>query len=198
MFLSNFKSINQLHTAIRKPLPTTKMQHETDMELLFTGIFKTHEYRLYTLALKLTKSDLYAKDIIQEVFLKLWEHRESLRSIDNVEAWLYRLTENKVIDFLRKAAADGRLKEKLWNKLPSNQQAEPAVEIKEYSYIIQKAIDQLPPQRKLIYYLNREEGLNYQQIANELHISRHTVKNQLSTALQSIRRFILQGARFLL
>jgi RNA polymerase sigma-70 factor (ECF subfamily) len=198
MFLSNFKSINQLHTAMRKPLPTTKMQHETDMELLFTGIFKTHEYRLYTLALKLTKSDLYAKDIIQEVFLKLWEHRESLRSIDNVEAWLYRLTENKVIDFLRKAAADGRLKEKLWNKLPSNQQAEPAVEIKEYSYIIQKAIDQLPPQRKLIYYLNREEGLNYQQIANELHISRHTVKNQLSTALQSIRRFILQGARFLL
>jgi RNA polymerase sigma-70 factor (ECF subfamily) len=198
MFLSNFKSINQLHTAMRKPLPTTKMQHETDMELLFTGIFKTHEYRLYTLALKLTKSDLYAKDIIQEVFLKLWEHREFLRSIDNVEAWLYRLTENKVIDFLRKAAADRRLKEKLWNKLPSNQQAEPAVEIKEYSYIIQKAIDQLPPQRKLIYYLNREEGLNYQQIANELHISRHTVKNQLSTALQSIRRFILQGARFLL
>jgi RNA polymerase sigma-70 factor (family 1) len=195
LFLANFKSINQLLTAMRKPLPTTKLQQENDLELLFAGIFKTHEYRLYALALKLTKSDLYAKDIIQEVFLKLWEHRKSLRSIDNIEAWLYRLTENKVIDFLRKAAADGRLKEKLWNKLPNNQQTEPAVEIKEYNYIIQKAIDQLPPQRKLIYYLNREEGLNYQQIANELHISRHTVKNQLSTALQSIRRFILQGAR---
>lgn len=178
---------------MRKPLPRTNPSHENDLELLFAGIFKTYEYRLYTLAVRLTKSDLYAKDIIQEVFLKLWEHRESLRSINNIEAWLYRLTENKVIDFLRKAAADGRLKETLWNKLPNNQQSEPAVEIKEYDHIIQNAIDQLPPQRKLIYYLNREEGLNYQQIANELHISRHTVKNQLSTALQSIRRFITQG-----
>ena len=183
---------------MRKRVPTVDISlHENKLELLFAGIFKTYEYRLYTLALKLTKSDLYAKDIIQEVFLKLWEHRESIHTIDNLEAWLYRLTENKVIDFIRKAAADGRLKEALWNKLPTNPEMEHVVEVKEYNVIIQKAIDQLPPQRKLIYYLNREEGLNYQQIANELHISRHTVKNQLSTALQSIRRFLVQGARFL-
>lgn len=183
---------------MRKPATPTNLHHENDLELLFAGIFKTYEYRLHTLALKLTKSDLFAKDIIQEVFLKLWEHRQSIHSIDNIEAWLYRLTENKVIDFMRKAAANGRLKEALWNKLPANQATEHTVEVKEYDHIIQKAIDQLPPQRKLIYYLNREEGLNYQQIANELHISRHTVKNQLSTALQSIRRFIIQGARFLI
>jgi RNA polymerase sigma-70 factor (family 1) len=170
-----------------KPLPIPKQQQDHELELLFADIFKTHEYRLYTLALRLTKSDLYAKDIIQEVFLKLWEHRDSLGSIENIEAWLYRLTENKVIDFLRKVAADGRLKEKLWNNLPNYQQTEPSVEIKEYDHIIQQAIDQLPPQRKLIWYLNREEGLNYQEIANELHISRHTVKNQLSSALQTLR-----------
>lgn len=176
---------------MRKRVPTVDISiHENKLELLFAGIFKTYEYRLYSLALKLTKSDLYARDVIQEVFLKLWEHRESIHTIENIEAWLYRLTENKVIDFLRKAAADGRLKEALWNKLPTNPEVEHGVEVKEYNYIIQKAIDQLPPQRKLIYYLNREEGLNYQQIANELHISRHTVKNQLSTALQSIRRKI--------
>jgi RNA polymerase sigma-70 factor (ECF subfamily) len=182
---------------MRKQVPPVNSEHENELEMLFAGIFKTYEYRLYLLALKLTKSDLYARDVIQEVFLKLWEHRESIHSIENMEAWLYRLTENKVIDFLRKAAADGRLKEVLWNKLPTNPEVERSVEVKEYNYIIQKAIDQLPPQRKLIYYLNREEGLNYQQIANELHISRHTVKNQLSTALQSIRRFLGQAARFL-
>jgi RNA polymerase sigma-70 factor (ECF subfamily) len=65
---------------------------------------------------------------------------------------------------------------------------------KEYSQIIQKAIDHLPPQRKLIYYLNREKGLNYQEIATELDISKHTVKNQLSTALQSIKSFINKSA----
>jgi RNA polymerase sigma-70 factor (ECF subfamily) len=72
------------------------------------------------------------------------------------------------------------------------------VALKEYNQIIQKAIDQLPPQRKLIYYLNREKGLNYQEIANELAISKHTVKNQLSTALQSIRSFINKSARLFL
>jgi RNA polymerase sigma-70 factor (ECF subfamily) len=66
---------------------------------------------------------------------------------------------------------------------------------REYSQIIQKAVDQLPPQRKLIYYLNREKGLNYQEIADHLAISKHTVKNQLSTALQSIRHFLLKSAR---
>src|SRR6476646_980811 len=84
---------------------------EQSLELLFADIFKKHEYRLHTLVLKLTRSNKYARDIIQEVFLKLWEHRFQLHSIQNIEAWLYRLTENKVIDFLRKAAADNRLKE---------------------------------------------------------------------------------------
>jgi RNA polymerase sigma-70 factor (ECF subfamily) len=58
--------------------------------------------------------------------------------------------------------------------------------------MLQKAIAHLPAQRRLIYQLNREKGMNYQQIAEELQISRHTVKNQLSTALQSIRSFILK------
>jgi RNA polymerase sigma-70 factor (ECF subfamily) len=166
------------------------------LEMLFTDIFHKHEFRLYTLAQRLTKSDLYAKDIIQEVFLTLWEHRNSIHTINNVEAWLYRVTENKIIDFLRKTSSDNRLREAVWNNLLKHyNDTEALVAAKEYDQVIQKAIDQLPPQRKLIYYLNREEGLGYQEIAKELHISRHTVKNQLSTALQSIRKFISKSAR---
>jgi RNA polymerase sigma-70 factor (ECF subfamily) len=172
---------------------------EHALELLFAELFKKHECRLHTLAFRLTKSDNYARDIIQEVFMKLWEHRHHMHGIHNIEAWLYRLTENKVIDFLRKAAADSRLKEAVWKNLPDHfNETEDLVALKEYNQIIQKAIDQLPPQRKLIYYLNREKGLNYQEIANELAISKHTVKNQLSTALQSIRSFINKSARLFL
>lgn len=169
---------------------------EQSLEFLFADIFKKHEYRLYTLVLKLTRSNQYARDIIQEVFLKLWEHRFQLHTIQNMEAWLYRLTENKVIDFLRKAAADNRLKEAIWKNQPGDlNDTENNVMAREYSQIIQKAVDQLPPQRKLIYYLNREKGLNYQEIADQLAISKHTVKNQLSTALQSIRLYLLKSAR---
>src|SRR5687768_9489541 len=56
------------------------------LETVFNAIFREHEYKLHTLSLRLTKSDQYAKDIIQEVFLKLWEHRDRLHEIDNVEA----------------------------------------------------------------------------------------------------------------
>ena len=165
-------------------------------ELFFEELFRKHEQMLYTLARRLTKSDLHAKDIIQEVFLKLWEQKDTLHTIHNIEAWLYRLTENKVIDFLRKAAADSRLQETIWNNLSKQENETGAlVEAKEYDQIIRKAIDRLPPQRKLIYQLNREKGLNYQEIADELHISRHTVKNQLSTALQAIRSFLASSAR---
>jgi len=166
------------------------------LEMLFADIFKQHEQKLYSLALRITKSDLYAKDVVQEVFLKLWEYREEMQAIKNIEAWLYRLTENKIIDFLRKASADDRLKEAVWNNLlKSFNETEALVAAKEYNQVIQKAIEQLPPQRKLIYYLNREEGLNYQEIAKELHISKHTVKNQLSSALQSIRKLLGKSAR---
>lgn len=175
------------------PLFMSNQQPNMDQELLFMDIFRKHEGRLYALALKLTKSASQAQDIIQEVFLKLWEQREDIRQIRNMEAWLYRLTENKVIDFLRKAAADDRLRETIWNSLPQNSHStETMVAGNEYEHILQKAIALLPPQRKLIYCLNREAGMNYQEIASELHISRHTVKNQLSSALQSIRSFVIR------
>jgi len=147
------------------------------------------------LALCMVKSELHVKDIIQEVFLKLWEHRHRLQEIHNIEAWLYRVTENKVIDFLRKAAADSRLKDTIWNNISqARNDTDEWMEAKEYNRIIQQAIDLLPPQRKRIYCLHKKDGLDHAQIAEELSISRHTVKNQLSAALQSIRSFVARNS----
>ena len=165
-------------------------------EVLFSGLFRQYEHRLYLLAFSLAKSEQVAKDIIQDVFMKLWEQRNNLDAIHNVEAWLYRLTENKVIDFLRKVADDDRLRNQIWLQVERiTNEAELHVAAKEYNLIIQKAINDLPPQRRLIYKLNKEDGLNYQQIADELQISRHTVKNQLFFAVQSVRKFIARNTK---
>ncbi|HTN08560.1 RNA polymerase sigma-70 factor [Agriterribacter sp.] len=168
---------------------TTQSSAHT-LELRFTDIFKQHEYKLYTLALALTKSDQYAKDIVQDVFMKLWEHRNHIHTIANMDAWLYRLTENKVIDFLRKTAADKRLRDALWTNMQHMvNETEETVSSREYNQVIEKAISHLPPQRKRIYRLSKEQGLNYCQIAHELGISRHTVKHQLFYALRAVRSF---------
>jgi RNA polymerase sigma-70 factor (ECF subfamily) len=164
---------------------------DSHKEALFTSIFREHEYKLYTLTIRLTKSDQYAKDIIQEVFLKLWAHWDRVQEIKNMEAWLYRVTENQIVDFLRKASAEARIRQAIWCNLQEIiNESQPQVEAKECNHIIQKAIDQLPPQRRIIYRLSRERGMNYEEIAGELRLSRHTVKNQLSSALRSIRRFV--------
>ena len=170
---------------------------ERALEMFFADVFQQYEHRLYMLVLCLVKSELHVKDIIQEVFLKLWEHRHRLQEIHNIEAWLYRVTENKVIDFLRKAAADSRLKDTIWNNISqARNDTDEWMEAKEYNRIIQQAIDLLPPQRKLIYCLHKKEGLDHAQIAEELSISRHTVKNQLSAAIQSIRNFVARNSGF--
>jgi RNA polymerase sigma-70 factor (family 1) len=170
---------------------------EKTLQEQFSDIFREHEQPLYTLALRLTKSGEVAKDIVQDVFMKLWEHRNDIHTIRNKEAWLYKLTENKIIDFLRKASADDRLRKKIWDQVQQLvNETELHLEAKECNNIIQTAIEQLPAQRRLIYELNKEKGMNYHQIATELRLSKHTVKNQLYSAIQSLRRFIVKSAKF--
>jgi RNA polymerase sigma-70 factor (family 1) len=165
-------------------------------EAEFAFLVKEHEHALRVLAFRVTKCEQLAKDVVQEVFLKLWEHRETIHQIENVQAWLYRVTENKLIDHLRKVAADKRLRQKTWNSIrETSNETETALSAKESEHLISKAIESLPEQRKIIYKLNREQLLNYNQIAQTLRISRHTVKNQISSALQNLRER-LKSLRF--
>jgi RNA polymerase sigma-70 factor (family 1) len=159
-----------------------------DFECEFARLVKDHEHALRVLAFRVTKCEQLAKDVVQDVFLKLWEHRDQFHKIDNIGAWLYRVTENKLIDHLRKTAAEKKLRQKTWNHIREiSNETELNMAARESEKILSEGIDHLPAQRKLIYRMNREQLLNYDQIAGELHISRHTVKNQIFNALQSLR-----------
>jgi RNA polymerase sigma-70 factor (ECF subfamily) len=161
-----------------------------DFESEFSLLLKEHEHALHLLAFRVTKCEQTAKDIVQDVFLKLWEHRDRYDQIDNIGAWLYRVTENKLIDHLRKIAAEKRLKLRTWNRIREiSNETELNLAAKESEKMLSEAIDHLPAQRKLIYRMNREQLLNYNQIAEELRISRHTVKNQIFNALHTLRTF---------
>jgi RNA polymerase sigma-70 factor (ECF subfamily) len=83
-----------------------------------------------------------------------------------------------------------------WNLIRhSTNETEQRLAARESGQLIARAIENLPAQRKIIYRMNREESLNYRQIAEELQISRNTVKNQLSSALQYLRA-CLKSTRF--
>ena len=166
-----------------------KLGNTGESDCSFESIFKTHEQPVFRLALKVTKSNLLAADIVQEVFLKIWEHRTEIEHISNIDAWVTRIVKNKLIDFMRKASADERLKATLWRNMQESQYiTEQLMDAKESGNLLRKAVEELPEQRRLVYRLNRESGLNYHEIAKELSISRHTVKNQLSLALRFLQK----------
>jgi RNA polymerase sigma-70 factor (ECF subfamily) len=128
-----------------------------------------------------------------DIFVKIWAGRELMNKIENLESFLHKIAYHKAIDFLRVASRHARLKKDYFNRLKEEPEklADDLIIDAEYSQILRKAIDQLPPQRKLIYRLSREEGLTHNQIANALNLSKSTVKNSVMAATKSIKEFLL-------
>lgn len=166
------------------------------LEQLFNELFREYEHPLYVFALKMLKSELAAKDIIQDVFLKLWMIRDKLSEIKNISSFLYKLTENKVIDHLRASASDQKKRQDLWYRL--RESIEPNVgnrlESKEYHLVIQQAIQQLPPQRRAVYLLSEAQEKPRKEIAALLDISPNTVRNHLAKAIENIVAYLKNNA----
>ena len=166
------------------------------LEQLFNELFREYEHPLYLFALKMLKSDLEAKDIIQDVFLKLWLIRDKLSEIKSISSFLYKLTENKVIDHLRASASDHKKRKDLWYRLQESNEPNVGIHIesKEYHAVIQQAIEQLPPQRRAVYLLSEAEEKPRKEIASQLDISPNTVRNHLAKAIENIVAYLKNNA----
>lgn len=170
-------------------------RHADLQEQLFNELFREYEHRLYVFIVKVLRSDASAKDIIQDVFVKLWMIRDKLPEIENINAFLYRLTENKVYDHLRATATRNEYRQQLWHQLQrANRQEPDQLEKKEYNTILLQAIRQLPPQRRMVYLLNKDAGLKQKEIAKKLQLSPHTVRNHLSEAFRQIGRYVKKNS----
>ncbi len=165
----------------------------------FASIFNQFENRLFLFALKITKSETSARDIIQDVFLKLWEQKGVFDQIDNTEAYLFRATKNKAIDFLRTLANDDKLRLGYFsNFILEENSTEREINRREFNELLGTAIKNLPPQRSLIYQLSQIEGYSRKEIAEKMEISESTVKNQLTSAITSVRNFLKKNLNSLL
>lgn len=162
-------------------------------ELAFNKLFEIYKDRIYNYLFKITKSSQISEEIVIDIFVKIWAGRELMNKIENLESFLHKIAYHKAIDFLRVASRHARLKKDYFNRLKEEPEklADDLIIDAEYSEILRKAIDQLPPQRKLIYRLSREEGLTHNQIANALNLSKSTVKNSVMAATKSIKEFLL-------
>ncbi|NLR78238.1 RNA polymerase sigma factor [Chitinophaga eiseniae] len=161
-------------------------------ERAFSALYQRYWKKVFTYLLRLTKSRETAEELLSEIFTRFWINRAVASSIENVDAFLSKVTYNRAIDFFRFAAKEKKIQALIaleLNRYPSQINDGYLLE-KEYKALLREAIHQLPPQRKLVFTLSREQGLTHEEIARRLNMSPHTVKKTMSNAIKSIRTFL--------
>ncbi|BAV07361.1 RNA polymerase sigma-70 factor, ECF subfamily [Filimonas lacunae] len=158
----------------------------------FTELFNQYWDNIYSVALVLTKSEAMAEDVVQEIFLKIWNKRQELTAVTRFDNYLFILARNHIFSDFKKLRIRKEHAERLqhyfsgYEFTPEDQLME-----KEVSAILEAAVAGLSAQQQQVYRLNREQGLTYEQIAEELGISVHTVRNHMVRALKHIREYLL-------
>jgi RNA polymerase sigma-70 factor (family 1) len=152
----------------------------------FEAAYHQWSGRLYSYIYRQCNSEAIAEDVVQQVFVRLWEKREHLSPDHTISTQLFRMSRTIFIDELRKAAQSRKYQQE--QQLKENF-TENALEHKEALRIVYSAIEQMPPVRKRIFLMSRMEHLTYNQIAERLSISPKTVENHITLALRYLRGF---------
>lgn len=167
-------------------------------EQSYGRLFHQHLDKLYGIAFSFTKSPELAKDICQEVFLRIWNYRQKLAEIDHFEAWLITVAKNHIRNTLKKKVLVTSNEEKLMaymhDSSPSVQQQ---LEWKEWQGQLMEAVNRLPPQMREAFRLSRFEGLSHAEIAERMHITRNTSQNHVARALALLRQYLAEQQNYL-
>jgi RNA polymerase sigma factor (sigma-70 family) len=158
----------------------------------FDSLYWRYYQVVYRNILKLTKDPLVAEDILQEVFIRLWEKRQDINFEQPVVNWIFVISFNLSIDYTRKKLREHELHRKLLADSATFLQ-NPSV-YEEYYLLLKRAIEQLSPQKQNVVKLCKLEGKTYEEAAAELQISRHTVKEYLSSAMANLGEYVRQHA----
>lgn len=152
-------------------------------------LYAEYSPRLYRFAMAYLKSESEVLDIVQEVFVNLWINRNKLKKDSNLDAYLFTVAKNTIVSVFRKKLSEKDYLEHLKNKSITNSiDTESQFNYNQLSDKLNELIEQLPPQRKKIYQLSKEQGLTNKTIASELDISVKTVEDHLSKASKFIKK----------
>lgn len=149
----------------------------------FEEIYSQHWEKLYAFCFKLTRDEHLSENIVQEVFTDLWERRSKIHIL-SVENFLFRAVKNQIFKEYRKQTFSTTMLEEQFEDYVQESAASSESDILDKLYML---LDELPPKRKEILIMNKLDELDIQQIADRLNLSKQTVKNQLSSALQQLR-----------
>jgi RNA polymerase sigma-70 factor (family 1) len=161
-------------------------------EQAFATVFDHYRNRIYGVALKLTHSTTVSEEIVEDVFLKIWTRRVTLNEIESFSAYLFTIARNETYKILKQIAKNYKivlLSENNESLIHNN--TEDYLIDKEFTSLLQKAIERLPHQQKQVYKLMKEEDLKRGEVAELLQLQPETVKFHLAQAMKNIRNYCM-------
>lgn len=152
------------------------------------ALYNFYYPRLYSFAKGFLKVEDDINDILQEVFIKIWENRKNIKNVETFNAYIFTITKNSVISYFREktklSSFESRMREMATTE---GFLLNPSVEYEDIKEKVEKLIDLLPEKRKQIFKLSRENGLSHREIATELGISVKTVEDHIMHAIRFLR-----------
>ena len=163
--------------------------------LCFKRIYVCYRDRVYAYTIKITKSHELSEEIVQDVFIKLWNNRNKINPEFSFSSFIFRVAHNHTINVLKRLRYDKIAREIISKSADSTvDDTDSKLILQEYFGIMKQAIDELPPKRKNIFNLSRIEGISHDKIADKMGISKNTVKSQLVKATKAIKLYFLHHA----
>lgn len=154
----------------------------------FDQIFHKYGPSLLSFVASVLKDETDAEEVVQDVFLKIWEKRKDLDSSLSFKSYLFTIALNTTKNRYRKKLQAEKYKQDLALELNISQTSDfDAIEYRNLLDYVDKIIEKLPPSRREIFILSKKDGLKNPEIAKLLNISEQTVKNQLVSALKFLR-----------
>jgi len=157
---------------------------------VFQSIVDTHYDDVYLYAKNLSRDDDLAKDLVQDVFLKLWKTREKIKERAFIKNWLFKCVRNKFIDFARSCKKESYLIDTIYIESLNEIIQDDQDDLNQKLGVLEKEIELLPRKCQEVFILSKKEGLRNNEIAEHLNISIKTVEGHLTTAMKTLRKSI--------
>ncbi len=176
---------------------TTAIQLNNDQKLLqslingenrgLEQLFKKYYTFLVRFSFQIVKKEDAAEDVVQEVFIKLWDKKDSLEGVQNIKAYLFQATKNSSLNWIKAKKNNNESLDFVSFTHDSGNNIEEHIEFEETQAKINNALGLLPTKCKEVFLLSRNEGKSYKEIAELLSISVKTVENHMGKALKILR-----------
>lgn len=178
--------------SLNKNIPDSKLVERLqkgDIEA-FNVVFEKYGSRLFGFAFKYLKSKEEAEELVQDVFLKVWENRKNLKKEYSLKSYLFTISYHGICKFFRRKELNDKLKEEIVQTRETAENPKDRIDYQSTLEQIEKVIEKLPSKQKVAFEKSRKEGKSTREIAKEMKLSPGTVDNYISAALKFIKKNI--------